>query len=154
MGKKLFIDNELRTLQNRLRDEKESENIAMINSVGSKQTPRLKNLGEGGIKTREKIMAEKTREKIMAEKTKEKIIAETTINKPPVIKILGEAGIKTAARESGTQLPNLLPGITTEPSDTSDEKKGIFKKIIELLFGGASSIAGLIKGNNNNDRIL
>jgi len=76
--KKLFIGEELRTLQQKLADEKESESLmkraeAGINLPNWKHNIIVKDNGE---KVREKCQAEKTHEKYVAEKVHEKIQGE------------------------------------------------------------------------------
>ncbi|MBQ3640368.1 hypothetical protein II906_00310 [bacterium] len=87
MKKRLFIAEELRTLQSRLAEEKESENCI----VRPISVPILHN--GTIIKKSEKIAAEKSKEKLVAEKSSEKIIGEATKFNPQLLQRI--FGVKT-----------------------------------------------------------
>ena len=85
--KRTFIGKELRTLQNKLTTEKESESL-MKRPEGVQDANIIKNINEGGAqkkstteKSSEKLFVEKTSEKLFVEKTSEKLFVEKTSEK-------------------------------------------------------------------------
>lgn len=71
MEKELFIDQDLRTLQKKMKDNKSSENLVMRSGNHGKYAEIKDIITKGSPKT-----SEKTAEKIAAEKTSEKIASE------------------------------------------------------------------------------
>lgn len=76
MKRELFIDQDLRTLQKKLKNNKSSENLVMRSGNHNKCGEIKDFIPKGNQKISEKIASEKTSEKIASEKTSEKIASE------------------------------------------------------------------------------
>lgn len=104
MRKKLFIEQDLRTLQKKMKDNKSSENLVMRSGDNGKFSEIKDIIQKGKPKTAEKILSEKTAEKIAAEKTSEKIASEKKLEVVSTELLQTLFGVKPQANDNNNRL--------------------------------------------------
>ncbi len=128
----LFISSELRTLQQKVQYEKDSENVLKNVDKGNSEKGLLEKLKDSLPKIAEKVLAEKTSEKLF-EKNKEKFLQEKFAEK--ILQEMKPSGWGSKRIAEKTSEKVLVEGIKDYP-----------------LIGGG--IADIIKNEDSDDRLF